>query len=196
MSDIASLMSDDGWMETFTGVRFNLADPKPEDVCIEDIAHALALQTRFNGHCGFFWSVGQHSLLADAYLDKQNRTDRIVMLGLLHDAAEAYTGDVTSPVKALCPQVRELEARVMVVVYEGLGIEPPNEHEYKWVKEADIAAITIEAGVVMSSRGEWWGLPEVAESVWAENIESIYPESMDIIEMTFLKEYYRLKGLL
>ena len=196
MSDIASLMSDDGWMETFTGVRFELSNPKPEDVRIEDIAHALALQGRFNGHSSFFWSVAQHSLLVADYLDKRNRTDRIVMLGLLHDAAEAYIGDVTSPVKAMCSHVRELEAKVMAAVYEGLKIEPPNEHEYKWVKEADMAIITMEAGVVMHSRGEWWGLPEVAESIWIEHSESIYPEAMDIIEMTFLKEYYRLKGLL
>lgn len=48
---------------TYTGRKFYPLDPRPEDVCIEDIAHALALVNRFGGHTRVPYSVAQHSVL-------------------------------------------------------------------------------------------------------------------------------------
>jgi len=195
---LEKIASDTGAMETHTGIRFELSNPTPEDVCVEDIAHALALQGRFNGHSMFFWSVGQHSLLVADYLKMREMTDRIVLLGLLHDAAEAYIGDVTSPVKAMCPQVRELEARIMAAVYEGLGVEPSVGFENKIVKNADLAVIGVEAISLLPSGGEWWGLPDmdVKTAFWMQDEDRVIPDAMELVEMTFLKEFYRLKGVL
>ena len=51
-----------GWIQTFTGKRMYPLDPKPEDICIEDIAHALSNICRFTGHTKKFYSVGEHSI--------------------------------------------------------------------------------------------------------------------------------------
>jgi len=186
------LASSDGWMETFTGVRFDLWKPRPEDVNIEDIAHALSLQGRFNGHSEFFWSVAQHSLLVADYLFNKYHDSRIAMLGLLHDAAEAYIGDITTPIKAMFPQVRLLEDRIMPVIYLGLCVCSPTSIERRAVKDADITVLGAEAMVMMKSGGVWYGLMNL-ETDWEPITLEIHPESMELVEMTFLKEYYRLK---
>lgn len=56
------------WIQTFTGRRFWPLDPRPEDVCIEDIAHALSLKCRFGGHCTRFYSVAEHSVHVSNYV--------------------------------------------------------------------------------------------------------------------------------
>lgn len=84
-----------GTIKTFTGRYVHPLDMTPEDIDIEDIAHSLARLCRYNGHCGGFISVARHSIwVADSlYL-----TD-FQLWGLLHDAPEAYLGDMTRPVK-------------------------------------------------------------------------------------------------
>ena len=82
------------WVQTFSGKRFDLLNPRIEDVCIEDIAHALANICRFNGHCREFYSVGQHSVHCADIVSEPYKID-----ALLHDAGEAYYGDITRPQK-------------------------------------------------------------------------------------------------
>ena len=55
------------WMQTHSGLRFYPLDPRPEDIRIEDIAHALPMICRFNGHCSRFYSVAEHSLNVAAF---------------------------------------------------------------------------------------------------------------------------------
>lgn len=86
------------WIQTYTGRQFWPLDPKPEEVCIEDIAHALSQQCRYAGHTIRFYSVAQHSV------EIALRVPRAAALwGLLHDAAEAYLVDLPRPVKYLMP---------------------------------------------------------------------------------------------
>ena len=88
------IKADDCWIGTYSGVPFRLDNPRPEDVRIEDIAHSLSLQCRFNGHCDEFYSVAEHCVEVSNRVSPSNALD-----GLLHDAAEAYVGDVTGPLK-------------------------------------------------------------------------------------------------
>lgn len=103
------------WFVTFTGRRFYPLDPRVEDIDIRDIAHSLALQTRWNGHCKNFYSVASHSLACLRVVEEMNKARDVVegegaaeqerawadeaRWALMHDAAEAYTGDIIRPLK-------------------------------------------------------------------------------------------------
>lgn len=92
------------WIQTWSGRAYELVHPRASMVCIGDIAHALAHLCRFNGHCGPFYSVAEHCIRVANLLDGE-----LALIGLLHDAPEAYLGDVVTPLKALLPGYRMLE---------------------------------------------------------------------------------------
>lgn len=88
------------WMPTVSGRKIYIGDPRPEDFCIEDIAHALAGNFRFGAHTRPYYSVAQHSVLvAHAIRATEGTTTLDALCGLLHDASEAYLGDVIWPLK-------------------------------------------------------------------------------------------------
>lgn len=108
------------WFVTYTGKEFYPLDPRAEDIDIRDIAHALSLQTRWMGHCKNFYSIASHSLacarvaekMREEYLQQRVKPsdedvlrrvaewDATVVWALMHDAAEAYTGDIIRPIKS------------------------------------------------------------------------------------------------
>jgi len=85
------------FIQTFSGKAFDLFDPKVEDVCLEDIAGPLSRQCRWNGQCRCFYSVAQHSMHVADLLKRAGAPARLQLIGLLHDAREAYTGDIVNP---------------------------------------------------------------------------------------------------
>jgi phage pi2 protein 07 len=120
------------YIRTYHGLEFDFVDPKPEQVCIEDIAHALSNICRFTGHTPNHYSVAEHSILVSYYVEPQNR-----LLALLHDASEAYLGDVASPLKQLLPEYKKLEEKVANVIFEALGVDIVTNKAYNDVKLAD-----------------------------------------------------------
>jgi len=82
------------WIQTYTGRKFSPLSPHADDVCIEDIAHALALKCRYGGHCKEFFSVAQHSVMVSRMVPGSD-----ALWGLLHAAGEAYLPDVARPIK-------------------------------------------------------------------------------------------------
>ena len=84
---------------TYTGIHMNPLDPKPEDFRIEDIAHALPLICRGNGHVKTFFSVGQHCINCAREAEALSLPDRMILVCLLHDASECYMSDVPRPFK-------------------------------------------------------------------------------------------------
>lgn len=82
------------WIQTWKGKAVDLLDPRPEQICIEDIAHALARICRYTGHTDEHYSVAQHSVLVAEHVPEDIR-----LAALLHDAAEAYVQDVSRPLK-------------------------------------------------------------------------------------------------
>jgi uncharacterized protein len=151
------------WISTQSG-RFYPLNPRPDDVNIEDIATALSNVCRFAGHVVDFYSVAQHSVVVSSLL--ASRGPRFQLFGLLHDAAEAYLGDMASPVKrhALFNvgsgegvfTFDQIERKVMSVIYQGLNIRPPTVDESELVKLADKQAFAMEVKNVLRVNTSNW----------------------------------------
>lgn len=129
---------------TFTKVSFTPMAPRPEDIRVEDIAHALSLLCRANGHFPQFYSVGQHCLNCAAEAAARGYAPRLQLACLLHDASEAYLSDVTRPVKRQLPHYRRIEATLQAVIYEKYLRAPLNEGELVLVDEVDDAILYAE----------------------------------------------------
>ena len=144
---------DDAWIQTYSGKMFWPLDPKPQDVFIEDIAHALALKCRYGGHCLDFYSVAQHSCLVADVVWRDGGNARAVLTALLHDAAEAYTADVVRPVKKHIKQFGEIEERLERVIAERFNLIypfPPG------IKRADSVLLLTEARDIMTAPPKPW----------------------------------------
>lgn len=119
-------------------------NPKPEDFCIDDIAHGLSRNCRYNGHVAGFLSVAEHCVIVSRILeDEWGLGPEIALQGLLHDGYEAYISDLSRPVKYR-PEMagyREAELRGEAVMAEAFGIAFPFHPK---VKEADIEAYNRE----------------------------------------------------
>lgn len=133
------------YMHVFTGVKFWPCDPRVEEIDIRDIAHGLSNQCRFNGQSKRFLSTAEHSLLCSVYGPNGAIGDKDTALErLMHDAAEAYIGDIIRPIKYLDEFGRtylELERKLEDVIAERFGLVYPWEPH---VKEADEAIVTLE----------------------------------------------------
>ncbi|MCA3247338.1 MAG: phosphohydrolase [Azospirillum sp.] len=138
------------WIQTFSGIAFWPLDPKPEHVRIADIAHALSMKCRYNGHTRKFYSVAEHSVLVSRHVPEED-----ALWALLHDASEAYLPDVARPIKAAMPGFVEIEARVMRAVCEAYGLP---EAEPISVKAADYAILHDEKAALMDPEAADWGL--------------------------------------
>lgn len=110
---------DTNYFTTISGRRFWPLDPRVEDIDIQDIAHALAHVCRFNGHVREFYSVAQHSVIVSHYVPRE-----FALHGLLHDAAEAYIGDMSAPLKHDPNMVmyREADRQLTSLIYRRFGI--------------------------------------------------------------------------
>ena len=110
------------WRVTFTGKRFWPLDPRPEDICIEDIAHQLSMICRYGGATSRFYSVAEHSVFVALNTPLKHR-----LAALMHDSAEAYVGDVVRPLKYLptFAAYREVEANIERVIAAKYGFDLP-----------------------------------------------------------------------
>lgn len=152
------------WMQTYTGRAVHPMDLRPEDICIEDIAHALSMQCRYNGHSLRFYSVAEHSVLIARHL-RERHNDVVALEGLLHDATEAYLADVPRPVKPFLVGYREAEARAALAIADAFGLPldmPPAVHD------ADNRILHDERIQNMARSERDWGLTGVRLGVTLE----------------------------
>jgi hypothetical protein len=148
------------WVQTYTGRAFDLLDPKPEQIDPLDIAHALSQLCRFTGHVRSFYSVAQHSCLVaeiaqDLCVMQLNTPapEVLALQALLHDAPEAYIGDVSTPLKRALRgegQLSEydvIEARIAGVIAERF-FDVSDGRASAWalsmIKRADMIALATE----------------------------------------------------
>lgn len=97
--DLARKKAQASSVRTITGRYIDVLNPDTGDIVIEDIAHGLAMICRYGGHVAAHYSVGEHSLNVAAQLRRMFGDEHLALAGLLHDASEAYLGDVVRPLK-------------------------------------------------------------------------------------------------
>lgn len=143
-------------MQTFSGKLIDLAKFTSLDVRLVDIAHALSMINRFTGHSTSPYSVAQHSVHVSRMLP-----DKLALWGLMHDASEAYLGDVATPLKLLLPCYQEIEERVQRAVARAFGLRWPIPEEVKLV---DRSALMAEKSALFSVQHDW-GLGDCSPAV-------------------------------
>ncbi|QMV19664.1 HD family hydrolase [Granulicella sp. 5B5] len=132
-------------IRTWTGKLIDLASPRIEDIDIYDIAHALAYINRFTGHTRASYTVAEHSVLCSACGAPEDALEK-----LMHDATEAYLGDVSSPLKSLLTEYQLLERRWMELVRQRFQLGALDSSE---VKRIDHLALLAEMESKLSRAG-------------------------------------------
>lgn len=159
------------WQQTFSGVKFHPLDPRPDEVKLVDIAHALSMQCRFGGHCQKHYSVAEHSLyvawrvgdlvgmkwkdIHQMPVPTLQKIARVMLAGLLHDASEAYVVDVPRPLKSVLSGYVEIERRVMGAITTCFGLDA-DAFEHPAIKLADEELLATEARDLMGRPPEPW----------------------------------------
>jgi len=140
-----------GKFNTSTGRTIDFLNPSEDQIDIEDIATALSRICRFGGHSSAFYSVAQHSVLVmklvELYLECNNSliNENLNLTALLHDASEAYLGDMISPLKHIVgASYRTLEHNFEVVIGQKFGASFYTEAAKQIVKKCDIQALEME----------------------------------------------------
>lgn len=128
-------MSD--YITTFGGTHIVPTAPAADKIHITDIAHALSLICRGNGHVKTFFSVGQHCISCALEAKGRGYSDRLALACLLHDASEAYLSDVPRPFKQHLGEYRAFENRLLEVIYGKYLGSPLSEEEQRRLKEID-----------------------------------------------------------
>lgn len=124
-------------IKTYTGLMFDPLIPDENLIRIEDIAHALAMLCRANGHFKTFYSVGQHCINCAKEAAARGYSTKVQLGCLLHDGSEAYLSDVTRPVKQALPVYLEIEAPLQDAIWRKWLKSPLTEEENKLVFEID-----------------------------------------------------------
>lgn len=176
-----------GFMQTYTGREYHFNELRPDQIDSEDIAHSLSNVCRFNGHCSSFYSVAQHSALVAYILAYDMGKPELSLWGLLHDASEAYVGDMLWGLKhdsdsKVGEEFRKVEDRIQVAIAEKFKLPWPMPGE---IKLADKLALSVETTVLMGGR-----VAEICRQVgvpeWATKMKK--GESFSMIP----REAYRL----
>lgn len=148
------------WTQTFSGRAVDIFDPDPKQIIIEDVAHALSMICRFNGHCLRFYSVAEHSVLvayrAMAHHQRQYADPvprRFVLWALLHDAAEAY---LKSSVELSAFKTHERNLRG--VIEDKFVQSQPNPWAKDLITLADLEILALERDNAMAQAPRPWDL--------------------------------------
>lgn len=142
------------YLQTSVQSTFDLLDPSQDGVDAEDIAHALSLINRFAGRTRLAWSVAAHSVLVACLMARDGLPARLQLYGLLHDAHEAFTGDLSTPLKqafeAHLPgfqeRLRAFQGELDGVIFPALGLDAmPGAEDRATCKRYDLLALGLEA---------------------------------------------------
>ena len=176
------------YITTYTGKHFEPTNPNPELIRIEDIAHALSMICRGNGHVKTFWSVGQHCVCCAREAAARGLSNRMVLACLLHDASECYMSDVPTPFKNELPEYQEQEEQLLSMIYEKFLGSDLTEEEQKELKEIDHAML-------------WYDLEHLLGEIQYGEIPELHIEldytvhSFSEVEEEYLALYEKYSGM-
>jgi len=147
------------WMQTFSGIKFDLENPDAFMIKMQDIAISLSRQLRFNGHTKLPYSIAQHSILVADLVLQAGGTYEQVLAALLHDAHETYTSDIPSPVKWVLGNhwapMKEVQKRVDDAIAEYFGFDAALFSD-PLIKHADGSALWHEKHALLDDFGHNW----------------------------------------
>lgn len=175
------------WIITNSGIKFNLLEPTTDMINIQDIAHALSNICRFGGHSNHHYSVAQHSVLASHIVP-----DQFALTALMHDATEAYIGDMVSPLKHAIPQFKQIEQNLWEVIAQKYNLPQFIPEE---VKYADLQMLKLEKLRVMPVTEPWDFLSDIKlphPSVFPNQDMYIYEWSIPLAKHRFIKQFNHL----
>jgi len=130
-----------------SGAWFDFCAPASSNFTIEDVAHGLANICRYSGQCSSFYSVAEHSILVS------ETAKGFEFEALLHDAAEAFLGDITRPLKQMLPEYKRIEADVERAILDRFGVSGPIPLQ---VKQADLRVLAAEQRQIMPEGTDGW----------------------------------------
>lgn len=176
------------WIETFIGKKFYPLNPDPRSIDIRDIAHSLALKTRYNGQCQNFYSIAQHSVYVAKLIMENWESPVLRLQALLHDAAEAYLQDIPRPLKHT-PQMqfyRDAENNLQQIIFQRFNLDPELDPT---IKEADYEMFARESSTpkIMIRRFHW-SVPERSP------LPDFYSWTPKQAEATFLRLFTGLEA--
>lgn len=130
-----------------SGEYFDFLDPDNSKVTIEDVAHGLSMICRYTGQCNEFYSVAEHSWHASYHVHPDFAFD-----ALMHDSPESVIGDMSKPLKDMCPDYRAIEDKIEQAFADRFGFRVPLPQE---VKDIDITMLATEQKLLMKNRDDW-----------------------------------------
>ena len=163
---------------------FDILTPDPTMVDINEIAHCLSYECRYNGHIpgDNFLSVAEHSVAVCDRIqrDVDSGSVNVYLIALLHDAHEAYTGDIVAPLKRLLPEIKEIERGIQEVIHAKYGIDEVSDKSARVVKRADEQVGEMERLIFANMRddGDTKGLlflpPIKAKKLFMDKFKEVY----------------------
>ncbi len=155
----------DGCMVTYTGIIFDLMNPDADLICLEDIAHGLAFNCRWNGATKYFYSIAEH-VERVAY---RNRHDKEKWLtSMFHDSEEAYWGDMIKPLKEIIkinsPEVIQKMKDLRMLIFDKYKIKHID------VSEQDNAELLFDFENLILSKNYKTRTPEEMEARWLNSV--------------------------
>ncbi len=185
-------------IETASGARVDLFDPTPATLHLSDIAFSLCRIPRYTGHTREPYSVGSHSLWVAKVCLRATKDSQTRLYALLHDAHEAYVGDIATPVKNL-PGMRDalrpVVQRLQNAIHSALGLAAPSPVQQAWVAWADALALVEESRFLMPSQGVDWCVPVPEPPVPCEDMPPfppVLPQGPEYTVEAFLDFYASL----
>lgn len=135
-------------MNVFSGHRIDPLHIKKDDIYLEDIAHALSLLCRGNGHIKYFYSVVQHSLNCAKEAQSRGYSKHVILSCLFHDASETYMSDLITPIKKQMKEYQMIEDHLLETIFYAFHIKLNNEERNIW-KEMDHLLLEAELKEMM-----------------------------------------------